>query len=169
LEKIGAENMPLPSQDKDRVESFRAYIEDTVATDDRYGEAVRADSDAVLATRFFEGASCWFEVAVLPGDKKVRVGFFTNDPAINTECEQVIAESGETAVRFVGQAFEEAGLEWPNPEVEHGKDAAGWSYATPVKIDEFIDLDSDEIRDKTVRMLDGYLIAFGPAIGPEEE
>jgi hypothetical protein len=31
-----------------------------------------------------------------------------------------------------------------------------------------IELDSDELRDKALRMLEGYLIAFGPALGAEE-
>jgi len=161
--------MPLSSEDRDRIDSFRVYVEDSVATDDRYGEAVRADSDSALATRFFEGASCWFEVTVLPSTRQVRVGFFTSDPAVNTECEQVIAESGETAVRFVGLAFEEAGLEWPSPQVEHGKEGGASYYATPLTLEDWMDLDSDEVRDKTIRMLEGYLIAFGPAVGPEEE
>jgi len=99
----------------------------------------------------------------------VRVGFFTSDPAISSECEQVIAESGETAVRFVGQAFEEAGLDWSSPQVEHGKDGAASYYATLLTPEDSLDLDSDEVRDKTIRMLEGYLIAFGPAIGPEED
>ncbi len=160
--------MALSSEDRDRVESFRIYLEDTVATDDRYGPTVREDTDTVLAMRFYEGTSCWFEIALLPAEKQVRVGFFTNDASINTDCEQVIAESGETAVRFVGQAFEEAGLDWPSPTVEHGKERDASYYATPVTFDDMIDLDSDELRDKALRMLEGYLIAFGPALGAEE-
>ncbi len=160
--------MVLSNEDRDRIESFRVYVEDTVATDDRYGPAVREDTDTILATRFYEGSSCWFEVALLPAAKQVRIGFFTTDPAINTDCEQVIVESGETSVRFVGQAFEEAGLDWPSPPVEHGKEREASFYSTPLKFDDMIDLDSDELRDKALRMLEGYLIAFGPALGAEE-
>ena len=160
--------MVLSSEDQDRIESFRIYVEDSIATDDRYGPAVREDTDTVLATRFYEGTSCWFEIALLPAEKQVRVGFFTTDPAINTDCEQVIVESGETSVRFVGQAFEEAGLDLPSPAVEHGKERDASYYATPLKFDDMIDLDSDGLRDKALRMLEGYLIAFGPALGAEE-
>ncbi len=160
--------MVVPSEDQNRIEAFRVYLEDTVATDDRYGAAVREDSATVLATRFYEGSACWFEVALFPSAKQLRVGFFTTDPAINTDCEQVIVESGETSVRFVGQAFEEAGLDWPSPPVEHGQEGNAHFYVTPVNFDEMIDLDSDELRDKAIRMLEGYLIAFGPALGAEE-
>lgn len=161
--------MALATEELNRIDAFRDYIEDTVATDDRYGSPVREDSDSSFASRFHEGTSCWFEVAVLPAAKQVRVGFFTTDAAINTDCEQVIAESGETSTRFVGLAFEEAGLEWETPAVEHGKQGNASFFATPLTIDDALELDSDEIRDKTIRMLEGYLIAFGPAIGPEEE
>lgn len=161
--------MAISQEDRTQVEAFRTYIEDTVATDDRYGEAVRADNDKVFASRFFEGTTTWFEVAILPSQKEVRVGFFTTDEAINQDCEQVIAESGETAVRFVGQALEEAGLDWASPSIEHGRDGQAHFYATPLKLDDLRDLDSDEVRDKAIRMLEGYLIAFGPAIGPEED
>lgn len=161
--------MALATEVQNRIEAFRDYIEDTVATDDRYGSPVRENSDSVYASRFHEGVSCWFEVAVLPGAKQVRVGFFTTDAAINSDCEQVIEESGESASRFVEMAFEEAGLEWDSPNVEHGKQGNASYYATPLMIDDAIELDSDAIRDKTIRMLEGYLIAFGPAIGPEEE
>lgn len=160
--------MDFSVEDTNRIESFRQYIEDTVSTDDRYGSPVRNDSDSVLATRFYEGPSCWFEVALLPLVKQIRVGFFTTDPEISTDCEQVITESGETTVRFVGQAFEDAGLEWSSPSVEHGKEAAASYYATSLSFDDMIDLDSDDLRDKVIRMLEGYLLAFGPALGAGE-
>lgn len=161
--------MVLPEQDANRIESFREYIEDTVSTDDRYGSPVRQDSDAVLATRFYEGSSCWFEVGVLPANKQIRVGFFTSDPTINSDCEQVITDSGETTVRFVGQAFVEAGLDWPSPSVEHGKDGVASYYVTALQFEDLVDLDSDDLRDRVIRMLEGYLIAFGPALGATEE
>ena len=161
--------MALSEQDANRIEAFREYIEDMVSGDDRYGSPVRQDTDAALATRFFEGTSCWFEVAVLPSTRQIRVGFFTTDSTINTDCEQVITDSGDTVVRFVGQAFVEAGLDWPAPSVEHGKDGAASFYATSLQFDDMIDLDADDLRDKVIRMLEGYLIAFGPALGAEEE
>lgn len=160
--------MDFSTEDQNRIDAFRVYVEDTVATDDRYGSAVREDNATVLATRFYEGSASWFEIALLPAARQVRVGFFTTDPVVNTDCEQVILESGETAVRFVGQAFAEAGLDWPSPTVEHGKNGEASFYATPVTFEDMIDLDSDELRDKALRMLEGYLIAFGPALGAEE-
>ena len=60
--------MPLTEQDRERIEAFRTFIADTVATDIRYGLSERHDRDdeSTLATRFNPGPSCWFEVAVRP-------------------------------------------------------------------------------------------------------
>lgn len=162
--------MPLSEQDRERIESFRAYIQDTVATDDRYGPAERKDSSdqSMLSTRFMEGRSSWFEVAVRPAKREVRVGFFTTDAAINEDCEQVIAESGVSPERFVGEAFAEIGMDWSDPPVEHGVDVGASFYATALMLDEFVDLDGDDLRDRTLLMLEGYLLAFGPALGAEE-
>jgi hypothetical protein len=160
--------MALTTDDQNQIEAFREYVTDTVATDDRYGPGVRSDNAQRQAIRFHEGGLCWFEVALFPAARNVRVGFFTTDPAVSTECEEVIAESGETAGGFVGLAFEEAGLDWPDPPVDHGRDGEASYYATPLPFEDMIDLDSDELRDKVIRMLEGYLIAFGPALGAEE-
>lgn len=163
--------MPLSDQDRERIESFRTYIQDTVATDDRYGPGERKDAadQSTLATRFMEGRSCWFEVALRPAARQVRVGFFTTDAATNEECELVISESGVSPERFVGEAFAEIGLDWPEPPVEHGRDGNASYFATALTLDELADLDSDEVRNKTLLMLEGYLLAFGPALGAEEE
>ena len=163
--------MPLSESDRDCIESFRTYIQETVATDDRYGQAERNDAkdQATLATRFMEGPSCWFEAAVRPAAKEIRVGFFTMDAAINDECLAVIAESGVSPEQFVGEAFGEIGLDWSEPPVEQGKDSGTFFFATPVTLDELADLETDEVRDRTLRMLEGYLLAFGPVLGAGEE
>ena len=162
--------MPLSEQDRDRIEAFRTFIADSVATDDRYGPAARHDREdgSTLATRWHAGPSCWFEIAVRPLIPQVRVGFLTEDRWKSEELEQAIQDSGDTMSEFVGVAMEDAGLDWPEPPVEHYREGGQYFYfATPLTIEELRDLDSDEVRDKTLRMLEGYLIAFGPAIAIE--
>ncbi len=164
--------MPLTQQDRDRIESFRTFIADSVAADDRYGPASPNDREdaSTLATRFNAGPSCWFEVAVRPFIPQVRVGFLTDDRWKSEELEQAIQDSGDTMQEFVGIAMEDAGLSWPEPPVEHYREGGQFFYfATPLAIEELRDLDSDEARNKTLRMLEGYLIAFGPAIAIEDE
>ncbi|UCC29077.1 MAG: hypothetical protein JSU86_12835 [Phycisphaerales bacterium] len=164
--------MPLDELSREKIEDFRTYIEDSVATDDRYGPAQRHDQEdeSTLAMRFEAGPSCWFEVVVRPMIPQIRVGFVTDDPMISEEIEQAIQESGGSMEQFVGLGFGEAGLDWGDPPVEHFDEGGEHFYfATALELDEVPDVDLTEIRNKTLRMLEGYLIAFGPAIVVEEE
>jgi len=164
--------MPMTEVDRTIVEAFRTYIEDAVEADERYGPKQRHDREdgSTLATRFSAGPNCWFEVSVRPLIPQLRVGFLTDDRWKSEELEQHIQDSGDTMQEFVGLGFEEAGLPWPEPPVEHYREGGTYFYfATPLQLDEVADLESDRIRDKTLRMLEGYMIAFGPAIDVEED
>lgn len=164
--------MSTTEQQSAIVDAFRSFVEDTCAHDDRYGAAERHDrkDGSTLATRLAAGESCWFEVAVRPLIPQVRVGFVTDDRWKSEEIEQAIQDSGDTMEEFVGIAFEEAGLDWDEPPVEHYREAGQFFYfATPLDLEHLADLDEERIRNKTLRMLEGYLIAFGPVIVSEEE
>jgi len=164
--------MALPEDLMERIESFRSYVEGAVEADDRYGKVSRHDRDdgSTMASRFEASESCWFEVAVRPMVPQVRVGFVTNDRWKSEEVEQAIQDSGDSMEEFVESGFSEAGLDWDEPPVEHYREADELFYfATPLVLDDVVDLDETAVRDKVVRMLEGYLIAFGPAIITEEE
>jgi len=164
--------MALSEQDLERIESFRDFVETSCAGDDRYGSPSRHDREdgSILATRFEAGPQCWFEMAIRPNIPQIRVGFLTDDRWKSEEIEQAIEDSGDTMQEFVELGFEEAGLEWPDPIVEHFREAGKYFYfSTPLTLDELAGLDQDEVRNKALRMLEGYLIAFGPAIVVEEE
>ncbi len=169
--------MPLDELSRETIEAFRSYVEDSVAIDDRYEPAERHDreDESMLATRFAAGPACWFEVVVRPLIPQIRVGFLTNDRQESEEIVQAVRDSDQSIEAFVGLAFGEAGLDWKEPPVEHYDEGDGYfHFATPLDLDELRDVDLDEIRAKTLRMLDGYLIAFGPAIeqgelGAEDE
>ena len=164
--------MSMTDQQAEIVEAFRTFIEDGCAHDDRYGVAERHDraDGSTLATRFAAGESCWFEVAVRPTLPQLRVGFVTDDRWKSEAVEQAIQDSGDTMEEFVGIAFDEAGLDWEEPPVEHYRDGGTHFYfATPIDLEDITDLDTDKLRNKTLRMLEGYLIAFGPVIIGDEE
>jgi hypothetical protein len=168
--------MSLTEDDLAIIEAFRNYVEDSVGMDERYGEKGRCDPDqnkvdhATLATRFEAAPGCWFEFAVRPNIPQIRVGFVTNDRWKSEEIEQAIQDSGDTMGEFVGIGMTEAGLDWDEPPVEHYREAAEFFYfATPLPIEELRDLEMEEVRNKVLRMLEGYLIAFGPALEGEEE
>ena len=164
--------MALDEESRETIDAFREYIEGAVAGDERYGEAERDDreDESTLATRFQAGTACWLEVAVRPHIPQVRVGLLTNDRWKSEEIEQGIQDSGETMEEFVGLGFSEAGLDWPEPPVEHYREGGEYFYfATPLEIDELPDLYWDEPRNKVFRMLEGYLIAFGPFVVVDED
>ncbi len=164
--------MTLEEAAMNTIEAFRQYIEDSVAIDDRYGVASRNDraDGSTPATRFAVGESCWFEVAVRPLIPQVRVGFVTRDRWKSEECEQAIQDSGESMGEFVGLGFGEAGLDWEEPPVEHYREGeADFYFATPLEVEDLVDLDTEEVRNKVLRMLEGYLIAFGSLIEVKEE
>lgn len=164
--------MSLSQEDRDRIESFRVFVEDSVATDDRYGAKSRDDREdgSTLSTRFNAGTACWFEVSIRPLIPQVRVAFLTENRWTNEECEEAVEESGDSMEEFVGMGFSDAGLDWAEPPVEHYREGGKFfTFATPLALDELSDLDRDVTRDKTLRMLEGYLIAFGPAISVDEE
>jgi hypothetical protein len=164
--------MALDEQSAGAIESFRQYIEDSVATDDRYGPARREEGDdpAIWAIRFEAAMACWFEVAVCGDAPRVRVGFGTTDPDTREEITAAMAESREAMVQFVAAAFAEAGVGWRDPPVERVQAGDGVLHlATSFDLDELPDLDRPEVRGKTLRMLEGYLLAFGPAVIDEDD
>lgn len=164
--------MSLTVEDGAYIEAFRSYVEDSVRLDERYGESSRADREdgSTLATRFEAASGCWFEFAIRPSARQIRVGFLTNDRWKSEEIEQAIQDSGDTMSEFVGVGMEEAGLDWEEPPIEHYREAGEYFYfATPLAIEDLRDLEMEEIRNKVLRMLEGYLIAFGPALEGEEE
>lgn len=164
--------MALTSEQRAVIESFRGYIEDSVTSDDRYGTRSRQDrpDETILASRFEAAPKCWFEVAVRPMIPQVRVGFLTNDRWISEGAEEAIESSGDTMNEFVESGFDDASLDWADPPVEHFREAGEFFYfATPLALDEIADLNNDDVRNKVLRMLEGYLIAFGPALVVEDE
>ncbi|MBI4719506.1 MAG: hypothetical protein HY763_17050 [Planctomycetes bacterium] len=141
--------MPLNEQQRETIIAFREFVEDSVSADARYGVASRHDREdgSVLAVRF----------AAAPRWK-------------SEEAEQAIEDSGDTMSEFVEAGFDEAGLDWPDPPVEHFREGGEYFYfATSLNLDETGDLNLDATRDKVLRMLEGYLIAFGPAVVVDEE
>lgn len=163
--------MALSPEDRDVVESFREFVEDAVAGDERYGEPAQlvASAGSTIGTRFDMTEECWLEVSVRTPVPEVRVGFVTTDPAVRDGITEMLSDSGQSLASFVGAGFDEAGLDWPNPTVDSSSSANEFAFTTPVKLDELSELRADDIRDKVIRMLEGYLIAFGATIMPDDD
>ncbi|MCH8150123.1 MAG: hypothetical protein IH987_19440 [Planctomycetes bacterium] len=163
--------MALTEEQAQFIESFRVYVEDAVQADDRYGSVTRHDREdgSALTLRFEAGPTCWLEVAVRPIVPEVRVSFLTNDPLKSEEVEQAIQDTGDSMAEVVAGGFGAAGLDWDKPPVEQYCEAGeSFYFATPLELDELADLEWPKTRDKVVRMLEGYLVAFGSAIVMED-
>jgi len=153
--------------DEEIVAAFLDYVEGAVAADDRYGPVGRCKSDdeSIIASRFEAFESCWLEVAVHREPPRITVGFLTGESSVEQEIENGLADLGGTLKDLLAQGFQEAGLKWNNPPIERLDETGQYAYyVTPVDLDELRDLELEEHRAKTIRMLEGYLITFGPAI-----
>jgi len=159
--------MKLSDADRARVERFRTSLERRLAADERFSAPLREDRDdgEYLASRFPVAEKLFIEFAVRPGVPQLRAGVMTDDRWTSEELEQVIEDSGDTMPEFVELGFEDAGLEWPEPPVEHYRDRGKFFYfATAFEPDSLAALDDAETETKLAQMCIGYYEAFRTAI-----
>ncbi|HOA72190.1 MAG TPA: hypothetical protein PL151_06580 [Phycisphaerae bacterium] len=155
--------MALTQEQWNLVEEFRAWMESHVGGSSPWGQFERHDREdgSTLATRWAAGEHAWFEVAVRPFLPQVRVGILTDDRWKSEELEQRIEDSGDSMSEFVELGFETAGLEWPDPPVEHYREQAKYFYfATPLDLTDLKDVAEEGVRRKVLQMLEGYYHAF---------
>lgn len=159
--------MKLSDADRARIESFRTRLERKLQTDERFGELSRDDREdgTYLATRFAVADKLYIEFAVRPNVPQLRAGVMTDDRWTSEDLEQVIEDSGDTMPEFVELGFEDAGLEWPEPQVEHYRDRGKYFYfATAFEPASLAALEDAATVDKLERMCIGYYEAFRAAI-----
>ncbi len=159
--------MALNAKERDLVVSFRQWLESSLENDERFVGADRHDRDdgSTLATRWRTRTNerVWFEVAVRPAIPQIRVGVLTDDRWKSEDFEQKIEESGDTMSEFVEMGFEDSGLTWKDPPVEHYREDKQYFYfATAFELEGLEALGGEAPRTKTRQMLDGYYHAFGP-------
>lgn len=147
--------------------AFRRRLHDAFDGDARFRAVAQHDrpDGSAQATRFELAPCLWLEVCVRPGIPQVRVGVVTDDRWLSEDLETVIEDSGDTMSEFVELGFEEAGLSWPEPIVEHFRDSDKMYYfATPLNVESLNDLSDPAVVDKVIKMANGYLEAFKPGI-----
>jgi hypothetical protein len=157
----------MTSDQTEQVQACRAWFDQQYAGDPRFAVASRHDrSDgSMLATRWAsrDNPRVWFEVAIRPFIPQIRVGILTDDRWKSEDFEEKIEESGDTMREFVEMGFEEAGLEWINPPVEHFREEMKYFYfATALDLNSVGQLSDQAVRTKARQMLEGYHKAFGP-------
>jgi hypothetical protein len=159
--------MALAADTSATVEQFRTTIEQALAEDERFGEPLRRDRDdgSTLATRFRVAEKLWIECALRPNIPQIRAGIVTTDRWLSEELEETIEGSGDSMSEFIELGFDEAGLDWEEPIVEHYREhGTDFYFATSFDLADITELGQAEVVDKTVRMLRGYFEAFKPAI-----
>ncbi len=157
----------LTQAQQEQAENLRTWIEQQLTSDERFSEHARGDrSDgSTLATRWqtAENPHVWIELAIRPLIPQIRVGIVTDDRWKSEDFEEKIQESGDTMSEFVEMGFEDAGLEWEEPLVEHYRAESKYFYfSTPLETVSLDDFTDEELRTKVMRMIDGYYHAFGP-------
>ena len=162
--------MPITADDRERVEAFRAYVEDSVAADDRYGPGARHDEpDASrFATRWTVASGCWFEIAVTTRPPQVKVSFLTDDRARIDAIDAEIAEVGVDIDEFLRGSLEEAGVDGDLPLIERFPHENHFCYSATTNLEEMRDLDDDSMRDRVIRILEGFMIAFAAGLGVDD-
>lgn len=159
--------MPLSDSDRQIITEFRERFAATYGADARF-HGVQAEDrgdDALLASRFQVADHLWLELAIRPFIPQVRVGIVTDDRWKNEDLEDKIEESGDTMAEFVEMGFEEAGMEWIDPPVEHFREQGRYfCFTTPVELDSIARLSEPATQRKLELMFEGYYQAFKPAI-----
>lgn len=159
--------MPLKESDRQLIAEFRRHFETKIGRDSRFRSVEHDDrpDDALLASRFAVADRLWLEVALRPFIPQVRVGIVTDDRWKNEDLEDKIEESGDTMSEFIEMGFEEAGLEWLNPPVEHFREQGRFfCFATSVELPSLDNLTDPPTVAKLEQMLEGYYQAFKLAI-----
>ena len=155
--------MSLSPADEKLVNDFRTAIETELSQDERFGPATREDrpDGSTRGSRFHVGGRIWLEVAVRPQIPQIRVGVVSDDRWVNEELEEAVEETGDTMPEFIEMGFDEVGLEWPEPVVEHYRDQGKYFYfATAWEPPALAELATPAAREKVKLMALGYYEAF---------
>lgn len=155
--------MSLSPAEEKLVNEFRAAVETELAADPRFAPPAREDrpDGSTRCSRFHLGGRLWLEVAVRPQIPQIRVGIMSDDRWVNEELEEAIEETGDTMPEFIEAGFDEVGLEWLEPLVEHYRDQGKYFYfATAWEPARLADLAQPAAREKTRLMACGYYEAF---------
>lgn len=159
--------MALTAQDSKIVADFRAALDRKLAGDPRFGTPQREDrvDGSHLVSRYSVGEKLWLEVIARPAIPQLKIGIMTDDRWTNEELEEAIEETGDTMEEFIESGFDEAGLDWPEPVVEHYRDQGKYfCFHTALDLKSLTELGAEATMMRVMQMLNGYAIAFAKPI-----
>lgn len=158
--------MGLSDADRKLIAAFRDGFERRYAGDERFSGVTRDDrpDESYLTSRFAVADHVWLEMTIRPFIPQVRAGIVTDDRWRNEDLEERIEETGDTMSEFVELGFDQAGLEWPAPPVEHFREAGRFfCFLTPLEIAAPAELNGPAAARLT-KVFEGYYEAFRAAI-----
>ena len=156
--------MPITEAQVKQVADFRAWVEQRLDREGRFGAPCWADREdgSTLTTRWPIGETLYLEVTLRPMLPQVRVGIVTDDRWKSEEIEQAIQDSGDSMVEFLEVALSEVGLDWEDPPVEHYRHEGVWySFMTPIDLTSLDELHDDATHNKIMLLIDGYANSYG--------
>lgn len=159
--------MPLDERQRGLIRTFRDVFEARWRDDARFTSIERHDraDESTLATRFAVAPNIWLELTVRPFVPQLRAGILTDDRWKSEDLEQAIEDSGDEMGEFIEMGFEEAGLTWREPPVEHYRDQGKYFYfATPLELPDLAALADPAVGSRISLMFEGYYRAFESAI-----
>lgn len=128
-------------------------------------EAHDRPDGSTLATRYLVAENVWIECAIRPNIPQIRAGIVTTDRWLSEELEEAIESTGDTMSEFIESGFDEVGLDWSDPIVEHYRESGSdYYFATSFEPADSAALSDPAVVDKSALMLLGYFEAFKEAI-----
>ncbi|HRX84782.1 MAG TPA: hypothetical protein P5572_07170 [Phycisphaerae bacterium] len=156
--------MAITQEQTKQVEEFRAWVEQQLDGDDRFGTSDTFDREdgSTLTTRWTLSDDLMLEVTVRPLIPQVRVGVVTEDRWKSEEIEQAIEDSGDNMSEYLEVALAEVELDWVDPPVEHYRDQGRWySFVTPIDLTRLAELSDAAVQKKVLQLIDGYVNSYG--------
>jgi hypothetical protein len=159
----GLRSMSLTKRELTLIELFRSGVETLAGTKLGLSDPERHDRDDhwIISIRWLIDQHWWLELIIRPTLPQVRVGVVTDDQDRCRDVEKMIVDSSLNLREFIGLGFKSAGLNWAEPLVERFREGADrFCFATPLDLSSLEDLTGELIRDKILKMLDGYHQCF---------
>ncbi len=148
-------------------EQFREAFERRYAADARFRGVVHVDREdgSTRMSLFRLADTLYLEMTIRPGIPQVRAGIVTDDRWKNEDLEDAIEESGDTMSEFVELGFDEVGLDWREPPVEHYRDQGKYfCFSTAFELPDVAALRDAATLERVAAMFEGYYTAFRKAI-----
>jgi hypothetical protein len=139
------------------VEQFQRWLEEKYAGDERFS-GTHGVPGAAAGVRMEAGENSYYEIAALPDQRELRVGFMTSDRSLNETIEQAILDSGDTLEELMEVELDDLGEE-PAPMI-HYFERPAFCYSARLSLEDPSQLGSTDVRRRVGHVLDACYTLF---------